>query len=306
MKNRVLAALAAVLLALCGAAAGRSEPIEMSCDFSGSTGDPVDRGIYVTGYPGHTLGRVELAYSSNVAGQFLISLTAHRIAYDGPQLGETSSITAIVPSSDETGVIFDFGGVPVTPGETIAFTQSFVGPSGASLFFDTGNGPLGGGGTSCPGVFETDGTSPPLDTFRPNTVGLTISSFEPTTACVGSDTTLCVDDNPGDQRFQVTVHFHTSQGGGISGNGQEIPLAPLGVIHGGLFWFFGIDNPEMLVKVLDGCPVNEHFWVFAAATTNVGFVLTVKDTSTGNAKSYTNHDGTAAKPVQDTSALPCS
>jgi len=31
-----------------------------------------------------------------------------------------SSITAIVPTSDETGVIFDFGGVPVTPGETIA------------------------------------------------------------------------------------------------------------------------------------------------------------------------------------------
>ena len=305
MKNRVLAALAAVLLALCGAAAGRSEPIEMSCDFSGSTGDPVDRGIYVTGYPGHTLGRVELAYSSNVAGQFLISLTAHRIAYDGPQLGETSSITAIVPSSDETGVIFDFGGVPVTPGETIAFTQSFVGPSGASLFFDTGNGPLGGGGTSCPGVFETDGTSPPLDTFRRNTVGLTISSFEPTTACVGSDTTLCVDDNPGDQRFQVTVHFHTSQGGGISGNGQEIPLAPLGVIHGGLFWFFGADNPEMLFKMVNGCSLNNHFWVFLSAGTNVAFTVDVLDTASGHSTSYSNPDLKAALPVQDTSALPC-
>jgi streptogramin lyase len=124
--------------------------------------------------------------------------------------------------------------------------------------------------------------------------------------CVAGGETLCVDDQPCDRRWQITSSFSTAEGGGHAGQGQAISLASLGVTHGGLFWFFGIDNPEMLVKVLDGCAVNEHFWVFAAATTNVGFVLSVKDTATGNAKSYTNHDGTAAKPVQDTSALPCS
>ena len=34
--------------------------------------------------------------------------------------------------------------------------------------------------------------------------------------------------------------------------------------------------------------------------------LTVTDTVRGQSKTYTNPQGTAAKPVQDTNALPCS
>ena len=75
--------------------------------------------------------------------------------------------------------------------------------------------------------------------------------------------------------------------------------------HGGLFWFFGADNPEMLIKVIKGCTVNNHFWVFYAAGTNVGFTVTVTDTKTGHQVTYTNHDLTAAPPVQDTNALSC-
>ncbi len=124
--------------------------------------------------------------------------------------------------------------------------------------------------------------------------------------CAAGATTLCIDDQPGDQRWQVTETFHTTQGGGASGNGNAIPLASLGVSHGGLFWFFGADNPEMLLKVLNACSINQHFWVFYAATTNVGFTVDVKDTHTGRSKSYTNHDGTAAPPVQDTAAFTCN
>jgi hypothetical protein len=99
------------------------------------------------------------------------------------------------------------------------------------------------------------------------------------------------------------VTYQTSQGGGLSGNGQAIPLAPVGISHGGAFWFFSPDNPEMLVKVVDGCGANGEKWVFASAGTNVGLTLTVTDTTTGAQKIYSNPDLNPALPIQDTSAF---
>ncbi|HVT14940.1 MAG TPA: serine protease [Thermoanaerobaculia bacterium] len=123
--------------------------------------------------------------------------------------------------------------------------------------------------------------------------------------CVPGATTLCIDDKPGDRRFQATVAFHTTQGGGISGAGHAIALSTLGVTQGGVFWFFGSSNPEMLLKVLNGCALGGSFWVFFAADTNAGFTLTVVDTTSGSQRVYTNADLHTAAPVQDTSALPC-
>ncbi|MDA8016846.1 MAG: ARC6/PARC6 family protein [Thermoanaerobaculia bacterium] len=71
----------------------------------------------------------------------------------------------------------------------------------------------------------------------------------------------------------------------------------------GLYYFFDADNWEMLVKVLDACGFNDHFWVFSAATTNVEYTLTVTDTFTGKKKRYFNSLGTAAPAITDTSAF---
>ena len=38
--------------------------------------------------------------------------------------------------------------------------------------------------------------------------------------------------------------------------------------------------------------MNQQFWVFFAATTNVGFTVTVHDTNTGHSKTYQNKDET--------------
>ncbi len=46
----------------------------------------------------------------------------------------------------------------------------------------------------------------------------------------------------------------------------------------GYFWFFGSSNMEVTVKVLDGRPVNGHFWLFAASMTTEPFVLALTDT----------------------------
>jgi streptogramin lyase/sugar/nucleoside kinase (ribokinase family) len=141
--------------------------------------------------------------------------------------------------------------------------------------------------------------------FHANRIGkLTFSGAS--TPCVADATTLCIDDQPGDGRYQAQVSFSTAQGGGASGNGQAIPLASLGVTHGGLFWFFSADNPELLVKVLPACGVNSHNWVFASAGTNVGVTLTVTDTRSGAQKVYTNPDLQSMEPIQDTAAFACT
>ena len=62
----------------------------------------------------------------------------------------------------------------------------------------------------------------------------------------------------------------------------------------------------MLVKVLNACSFNQKFWVFYSAGTDVGLTVTVRDTETGRTRTYTNPVGTAARPVQDTAAFPCS
>lgn len=71
----------------------------------------------------------------------------------------------------------------------------------------------------------------------------------------------------------------------------------------GLFWFFGKDNWELLVKVLDGCARNGHHWVFAAASTNVEYTLTVTDTRTGKTARYQNPLGKRSPAFTDTKAF---
>lgn len=125
------------------------------------------------------------------------------------------------------------------------------------------------------------------------------------TGCAPDSQTMCLDDVAGDGRFQIRATFATSQGGGQSGFGHPVVLSTLGVGKGGLLWFFSASNPEVLVKVLNGCAVNNRYWVFASAGTNVGVNMTVTDTVGGASKVYTNPDLTAWAPIQDTAAFVC-
>jgi hypothetical protein len=124
--------------------------------------------------------------------------------------------------------------------------------------------------------------------------------------CVPNATTLCLDDQAGDKRFKVQGTYQTSQGGGFSGPAHAIQTNGLGVTKGGLLWYFDAANPEVLVKVLNGCGINDRFWVYMAATTNVGFVVTITDTQTGVFRNYQNTDGVVAAPVQDVNGLDCT
>ncbi len=71
----------------------------------------------------------------------------------------------------------------------------------------------------------------------------------------------------------------------------------------GYLWFFGSANVEAVVKVLNGCGLGGHYWLFAGGLTNVNVVITVTDTQTGIQKMYVNPPKTKFQPIQDTSAF---
>jgi hypothetical protein len=110
-------------------------------------------------------------------------------------------------------------------------------------------------------------------------------------ACVPGPTDLCLNG-----RFRVSLSWKAQ---GSQGAGQAVPLTA----DTGTFWFFQPSNVEVVVKVLDGRPLNGHFWVFYGALTDVEYKLTVVDTQTGKQAVYTNPAGRMAS-VGDTSAIP--
>lgn len=42
-----------------------------------------------------------------------------------------------------------------------------------------------------------------------------------------------------------------------------------------VFFFFNPDNAEVLVKVLNGCAINQHWWVYSAPATDLAYRVTV-------------------------------
>lgn len=130
----------------------------------------------------------------------------------------------------------------------------------------------------------------------PSNAGLTIFDDDSGAgACVSDANTLCLLGG----RFEARIQFRTAQG--QQGPGLANPIRDFS----GAFSFFNPDNLEMLLKVIDGCALNNRFWVFYAATTNVEFVLTVRDKENPSApvKTYVNNLNNPAPPIQDTNAF---
>jgi len=145
------------------------------CPFNlDSSGDFTDRGFYVSNYRGTTIATATIYHKATTSGNRSFTLVARSGAYDGPILG-TAGVTRNI-TTGWTATTFDFGGIPVPAGSTIAFQQVLTGGD-PSVYFNTGFGP-------CDDVTETDGTDPPLDHFRRNSAGVEITGKVSTAAVV--------------------------------------------------------------------------------------------------------------------------
>ena len=120
---------------------------------------------------------------------------------------------------------------------------------------------------------------------------------ESESGCMTDGTSLCLADS----RFEVSVDWSTDGGG--EGSASTVPG---GTNNSGLFYFFAPDNWEMLIKVLDGCAINGHHWVYSAAATDLGLDIAVTDTATGSTWSYAKEPGPPAAAITESKAFPDS
>ena len=147
-------------------------------------------------------------------------------------------------------------------------------------------------------TFTTANTFPYFCAFHQSamTGKVVVAASPASTQCTQNTTTLCMNGG----RFAVSAHW--TKPDNTSGDGTGVPLTD----DSGYFWFFDSTNIETTVKVLNGCAIDNAYWVFAAGLTNVEVLLTVVDTKTGVQYTKTNPQGTAFAPIQDTGAFKTS
>jgi Concanavalin A-like lectin/glucanases superfamily len=105
-------------------------------------------------------------------------------------------------------------------------------------------------------------------------------------------------------RFQASARYRVGPPGSLEQQAQTIPCAGAGLCdNSGIFWFFQDENWELMLKVLNGCSITHHWWVFNAGLTNVFFRLEVTDVQTGRTKIYFNYPGPPAPAIADTLAF---
>lgn len=116
-----------------------------------------------------------------------------------------------------------------------------------------------------------------------------------TSSCTAGADTLCLSGG----RFRVRSQWRTPDS--QHGAATAVPNSD----QTGLFWFFDSSTIELIVKLLDGRPVNSHFWTFYGALSNVEYWITVEDTQLGNSVTYHNPSGGVCG-IGDTNSLPQS
>lgn len=108
---------------------------------------------------------------------------------------------------------------------------------------------------------------------------LTIRERDSAFSCSAGAKTLCLRNG----RFKAEVDWHNPANGQ---RGEGFAVADPGGNSAGHFWFFDSQNLEVSVKVLDGRPINGHFWVYHGAATGLHYSLRVTDTTNGTVKVF--------------------
>ena len=146
-------------------------------------------------------------------------------------------------------------------------------------------------------VHVREGTSPNVSPSR----AITTLTVLPPPACAATDSSLCLNNG----RFAVSGEWRDFAG--RTGAAHAVPpeRGRAGLTDSGLLWFFRPENHEVLVKVLAGCQVNLHYWVFISAATTVEYELVVEDVAHGNTRRYAKALGTTPRLTVDVNAFPC-
>jgi uncharacterized delta-60 repeat protein len=225
-----------------------------------------------------------------------------------------ATLTIPVPSQSETSLVFDRQGrilltgcrpsAPNSGAPGAPFVLLRLLPDGTPdpSFGDGGmvTTPIGDESCSNAAAVQNDGNIVVAGAIRVGDVTrFALTRYlggDDTTGCTPSSQALCLQGG----RFRVEATWHDFTGGG-----GPAMTAQAGTSDSGILYFYGPDNWEILVKVLNGCGANGNgrYWVFAAAATTLDFDLHVTDTQTGLVRDYPNPLGQPAGAITDTEAF---
>jgi hypothetical protein len=118
-------------------------------------------------------------------------------------------------------------------------------------------------------------------------------TFPVAPGCVTTASTLCLRD-----RFAVSGEWRT----GPSTEG-DAGVVSFQTFQSGLLHFFGESNWEIQIKLLDGCGLNDRYWVYYAASTTLFFRVEVLDVLRGVQKIYFNYPGEPAVALTEIDAF---
>jgi len=118
-------------------------------------------------------------------------------------------------------------------------------------------------------------------------------------SCVPSSTDLCLLEG----RF--TARMSWNDGSGEKQAFVAQPRTDGDDSAAGLFFYYVEDasNWEILVKMIDGCRTNEHFWVLVAGATGFGWTLEITDEATGVVRTFTHPLDGQASGIEDFEAF---
>jgi len=141
--------------------------------------------------------------------------------------------------------------------------------------------------------FAGRGSSPPRPGPDPDPDPDPTPAPDPVGTCTPTTPTLRFDGG-----FEVSMCYVTPEGesGPVRGEAWSS--------EAGVLWFFGRNNPEVLVKVLDGCGVNGYRWAFVAPVTTLDFNLWITGPD-GSRWEHGNPQGATAATKSDITAFPC-
>jgi hypothetical protein len=151
--------------------------------------------------------------------------------------------------------------------------------------------------------YSTANPSDLLTTQLLHDIGWTLQSAPPPPSggsCVEDAATACLQAG----RFEVKVDWQTASAGGagqvMSFGGQRTEND-----ESVFWWFFNPTNFELGVKTLNACALNGKFWVFLSGLTDQGWTVHVRNTVTGETKTYSNAVGHLSQTFSDVSAFNC-
>jgi hypothetical protein len=142
----------------------------IDCDHQ-TSGDHLRRGFLVTQVPTGRLTEVVIYASSNTAGTYTLLMTCRADSYNGTVIGQSRrEITLSGDVDDNQPVRFLFPLPLITADSVLTFAMSYSPTAQGSVYYAKNTC-----GESCYDecpIAETEGTTPPLDTFRGHGMGV--------------------------------------------------------------------------------------------------------------------------------------